>query len=372
MIIGVLKESANEHRVALTPEVLAKHPEWSVYIEPGAGMAAGYPDEAYQAAGAKLEANRKTLLEQIDILVTVSGIEMEALRSVRASACIIGMLNPLHHLDTMKQIARQGITAFTLEWLPRVTRAQAMDVLSSQNNLAGYQAVLIAAAQLGRAFPLMMTAAGSVPAARVLIIGAGVAGLQAIATAKRLGAVVSAFDVRPAAKEQVESLGATFIEVPSDEQGEGQGGYAKEMTAAYRQAQEQKLLKVIARQDVVITTAQIPNAPAPKIITNAMIQQMHPGALIIDLAGESGGNCMASQLGTEVEVNQVRILTPYRITNTIAHTASKLFASNIAAFIQNLITQENGALQFSADDERIQGTMVTHGGIMTHPLLKGK
>ncbi|MDR1908132.1 MAG: NAD(P) transhydrogenase subunit alpha, partial [Holosporales bacterium] len=296
MVIGVLKELDLDFRVAMTPDVIKKMPSTSFYIESGAGARAGYSDGMFEAV-AKVEAKRKQLIERSQILLAVNLPDDESIRSMKAGSVLIGQLNPLKNAERLRHLARIGVSAFSLDWLPRITRAQSMDVLSSQSNLAGYQAVVCAVSMLGRVFPMMTTAAGSIPPAKVLVVGAGVAGLQAIATAKRLGAVVSAFDVRAAAKEQVESLGATFVSVPLDEGGEDHGGYAKEMSEAYRLAQEAKLLEIMPKQDVIITTAQIPNKPAPKIITKSMVDKMKEGAFVIDLAGDSGGNCELSVLG---------------------------------------------------------------------------
>lgn len=370
MIIGVLKEQIGENRVALTPEIIKKLSKYEIYIEQGAGELSGYSDSAYQSAGGKIESNRKTILERSDILVSVSSLDLSLVRFMKAGSIVIGMLNPIKNIDSIKQIARIGLSSFSIDWLPRITRAQSMDVLSSQSNLIGYQSVLYAASRLGKAFPLMMTAAGSVPAAKVLIVGAGVAGLQAIATARRLGAIVSAFDVRSSAKEQVESLGASFIDVPVSESGDGKGGYAKEMSADYQEAQKMKLEEVISKQDVVITTAQIPNKPAPKIITQNMVRLMPPNSLIVDLVGETGGNCELSQLGQEIVYENTRICTPLRIVNEIANTASKLYASNIAAFITTLLNADNGENKFNKSDELIAHTLLTDNGVIVHPLLK--
>lgn len=370
MIIGILKEGQDEHRVAMTPEVWArKHPSGTLLVESGAGKHAGFSDALFEKVGAKIEV-RAAVLEKAQVILSVGLPDEESLKLMRPGACLVGQLQPLQHVASLQQLARLGVSAFALEWLPRTTRAQAMDVLSSQNNLAGYQALVEAAAQLGRAFPLMMTAAGSVPAAKVLVVGAGIAGLQAIATAKRLGAVVSAFDVRASAKEQVESLGATFVEVPSEESGEGAGGYAREMSEAYKAAQERRLLEVIPEQDVILTTAQIPNKPAPKIITEAMVERMKEGSLLMDLAGETGGNCVLSRYGEEVRLGSKRIVAPFRILNHIAPTASNLFATNLLAFVKTLLVEREDAVTFDREDELIQKSLLTDDGIVIHPLLK--
>lgn len=371
MIIGILRESVDEHRVTMTPDIIAKKmPDCTFLIESEAGSLAGYSDEMFEKVGAKIEKNRKHILERAHIILGLDLIDEESIRYMRSGSFLIGQLHPLKNSEKLKQLARIGVSSFSLEWLPRTTRAQSMDILSSQNNLIGYQAVISAAFMLGRSFPLMMTAAGSVPAAKVLIVGAGIAGLQAIATAKRLGAVVSAFDVRASSKESVESLGATFIDVPYEESGEGQGGYAKEMSDSYKTAQEKKLLEIISQQDVIITTAQVPHKPAPKIITQHMVSQMKDGSLLIDLAGESGGNCELSQIGKEIFFENKRIFAPYCFINQLAHTASNLLASNLAAFIKMLLHFENGVISFDAKDDLIQKTLLTHNGVLIHSLLK--
>lgn len=373
MIIGVFKERANEHRVAMTPEVMiCKRLTETILLESGAGERAGFSNDSYGKAGARIETSRGAILSQAQVIFSIGLPDEAVLDSLRPGTCLIGQLRPFQNAAFLERLAVRGVSAFALETVPRTTRAQAMDILSSQSNLAGYQAIVEAAAQLGRAFPLMMTAAGSVPAARVLIVGAGVAGLQAIATAKRLGAIVSAFDVRASAKEQVESLGATFIEVPSDESGEGSGGYAREMSSAYKAAQEKRLLEVIADQDVVVTTAQIPNKPAPKIITETMVERMKDGALLIDLAGETGGNCALSKCGETIYVGTKRIFAPSRILNDIAPTASNLFAANLVAFMKTLLKESDEGVTFNREDELIQKTLLTFDGEIVHPLLKIK
>lgn len=370
MIIGVLKEGPNEHRVAMTPEIIVrKRLDGVLLCEAGLGERAGFSDSSYEKAGARIESSREAILAQAQIVLCVGLPDEATLKALRPGTCLIGSLRPVQNADALRRLATQGVSTFALEALPRTTRAQAMDILSSQSNLAGYQAIVEAAAQLGRAFPLMMTAAGSVPAARVLVVGAGVAGLQAIATAKRLGAIVSAFDVRASAREQVESLGATFVEVPVEESGEGTGGYAREMSAAYKAAQEKRLLEVIADQDVIVTTAQIPNKPAPKIITEAMVERMKDGALLIDLAGETGGNCTLSKYGETVRIGTKRVIAPSHILNDIAPTASNLFAANGVAFLKTLFKETEAGIEFDREDELIQKTLMTFGGSVVHPLL---
>jgi NAD(P) transhydrogenase subunit alpha len=354
----------------MTPDVIKKLPTFSFYVESEAGILSGYSDEQFINVGAKIEKKRKQILESARILLAVNLPNEECIQSLKPGSILISQLNPVKNIDRIKQLARIGVSAFSIEWLPRITRAQSMDVLSSQNNLAGYQAVIYAVVKLGRIFPVMMTAAGSVPAARVLVIGAGVSGLQAIATAKRLGAIVSAFDVRAEAKKQIESLGATFVDVPHNELGDGDGGYAREMSAEYKKAQESKLLDVICKQDVVITTAQIPNKPAPKIITKEMILKMKDNSIVIDLAGETGGNCELSVFGEEVIFENKQICAPRGIINGVANTASFLLSSNFAAFIKTLFKIENDVVSFDLNDELVQRTLITHSGVISNALLK--
>ncbi|MDR0631391.1 MAG: NAD(P) transhydrogenase subunit alpha [Holosporales bacterium] len=363
MVVGVLKEQSGESRVAITPELIRKNPSFASFlIEAGAGELAGYSDDDFSDSGASTEKKRKHVIENANIIFSIRLPDDTTIRAIKPSTVLVGQFNPLKNIEHLKSLARVGVSTFSLDLLPRTTRAQPMDVLSSQGNLAGYQAAVYAISSLGRAFPMMMTAAGSVPPARVLVIGAGVAGLQAIATARRMGAIVSAFDVRAAAKESVESLGATFVDVQHNEAGDGAGGYAKEMSVDYRRAQEAKLLEVISRQDVVITTAQIPNKPAPKIITAEMVSKMKRGALIVDLAGESGGNCELTKFGECVSYDDKRVVAPANILNDIAYTASLLFASNLISFAKTLLRFENGMFSFDIEDQLVQNTLVTHAG----------
>ncbi|MDR1207802.1 MAG: NAD(P) transhydrogenase subunit alpha [Holosporales bacterium] len=363
MIIGILKEPLGENRVAMTPGLTRKESSLASFlIETEAGALAGYFDDDFKGCGVEVEKKRKQVIERANVIFSVKLPDDNSIRAMKPGAVLVGQFSPLKNVEIMKCLARIGVSTFSLDLLPRITRAQSMDILSSQGNLAGYQAAVYAISSLGRVFPMMMTAAGSIPPVKLLIIGAGVAGLQAIATARRMGAVVSAFDVRAAAKESVESLGATFIDVPHTEAGEGTGGYAKEMSADYKRAQEAKLFEVISRQDVVITTAQIPNKPAPKIITAEMVSKMKNGALIVDLAGESGGNCELTQFGECVLHENKKIAAPSNILNDIAYTASVLFASNLLSFTKTLLRFENGAVSFDLNDQLVQNTLVTHAG----------
>lgn len=369
MKLGVLKETyQHEKRVGLTPDIAKKICElgFSVTIEKGAGTDAGYLDEHYEKAGVHVEKDRNKVLADSDYVVIVSPLAASDIKQLKKGATLLGMVKLSQNGDHFTHYNHRKLTTFALEMLPRITRAQTMDVLSSQSNLAGYRAVLEAATAFGRALPLMMTAAGTIPAARVLVLGAGVAGLQAIATAKRLGAIVSAFDVRTAAKEQVQSLGAKFIEVDASEVGDGVGGYAKEMSAEYKAAQMQKLASVITTQDIVITTALIPGKPAPILITAEMVKSMRTNSVIIDLASENGGNCALSEHGKIITKHDVKISAPGNILSGIAADASQLYARNIFAFLKGISTFADGKLQIDWSDEIVKATLLTKDGSTVH------
>jgi H+-translocating NAD(P) transhydrogenase subunit alpha len=372
MKIAVPKESADfECRVALTPEVSKKLIDLghTIVFEKGAGNAAGIADADYEAIGASVSKDAKTLYNNADIVLRINPPTTTELSSLPKDSILIGMLKPHENEKLVKEFAKRKITAFALEFIPRISRAQSMDVLSSQSNLAGYKAVIDAASEFGRAMPMMMTAAGMIPPARVLILGAGVAGLQAIATARRLGAIVSAFDVRPAVKEQVESLGATFVEVESKESGEGTGGYAKEMSADYKKRQQAKLEEVLRQQDIVITTAQIPGKPAPILITQKMVKEMKGGSVIVDLAVESGGNCEASELGKVVMKNGIKIIGYPNFPSRIPFDASQVYARNVLNFLKLIMDTNNKSTTINWDDEIIKGAALSHDGKVIHPTL---
>lgn len=369
MLIVTLKESdSNEKRVSITPEIAKKYLEegYTVSIESGAGLEAGYSDDLYEKIGVNVEKKSQLLLEKADVLLSVGPPHGDSIQYLKSKVVLIGMLKPYHSEDLINHLLKSSITSFSLELLPRTTRAQIMDVLSSQSNLAGYKAVVEAASILKRALPLMMTAAGTIPAAKVLVLGAGVAGLQAIATAKRLGAIVSAFDVRSTVKEQVESLGATFIHVEANEKGDATGGYAKEMSENYKKAQANKLGQVLRNQDIVITTAQIPGKPAPILITDEMIEEMKSGSVIVDLAAETGGNCSGTIAGQTVIKNHVTIIGPNNILSGLASDASRLYSRNVFNFIKNLF--KDGPSQISWQDDITIATAVTHEGKLLHSL----
>lgn len=373
MKIVVPNESADfECRVALTPEISRKLTDLGheVVIEKNAGLQAGMPDAAYETAGAQIAKDAKSLYQDADIVVRVSPPSASDVTASPKNSLLVGMLKPHANDKLAKELAARKITAFALEFVPRISRAQGMDVLSSQSNLAGYKAVVEAAAEFGRAIPMMMTAAGMIPPARVLVLGAGVAGLQALATARRLGAIVSAFDVRPAVKEQVESLGATFVEVESTESGDGAGGYAKEMSADYKKRQQAKLEEVMRQQDIVITTAQIPGKPAPVLITDKMVKEMKPGSIIVDLAVESGGNCAASVAGKTIIKDGVKVLGYPNFPSRIPFDASQVYARNVFNFLKLLFSPDGKTLTIDWKDEIVTGAALTHEGNIIHPVFK--
>jgi proton-translocating NAD(P)+ transhydrogenase subunit alpha len=383
MRIGIPRERRpNEARVAVSPDTVKKLVALGaeVMIETGAGTSAAVPDGAYAAAGARIAVDEAESLRDADIVLKVqrplSAAEggPDELALMKSGAMLIGILAPYAAKDQVAAYAAQGVNAFAMEFLPRITRAQTMDVLSSQANLAGYRAVIEAAAVFGRAFPMMMTAAGTVAAARVMVMGAGVAGLQAIATARRLGAVVSATDVRPAAKEQVQSLGATFVAVEDEEfkQAETAGGYAKEMSDAYKAKQAALTAETIKKQDIVITTALIPGRPAPVLVSEEMVKSMKPGAVIVDLAVEQGGNCPLSEPGKIVVKNGVTIVGLLNIPSRIAVDSSALYARNLLAFLTPLVDKETKALKINWDDEIIKATALTRDGKVVHPAFAPK
>jgi NAD(P) transhydrogenase subunit alpha len=373
MRLAVPKETrAGETRVAATPESVKKFKSLGleVVVQAGAGAAARVSDADYTAAGATIAPDAAGTLKDADIVLKVRGVESGEISQIKKGAVLAALLSPHAEKDTIAALASQGVTAFAMELLPRISRAQAMDVLSSQANLAGYKAVIDAAAQFGRAMPMMMTAAGTIAPARVLVMGVGVAGLQAIATAKRLGAIVSATDVRPATKEQVESLGAKFLAVEDDEfkQAQTAGGYAKEMSPEYQAKQAALTASHIARQDIVITTALIPGRPAPRLVTADMVASMRAGSVIVDLAVERGGNCELSKPGEVVVTsNGVKIVGNLNVPGRLAATASALYAKNLLAFVETLIDKEKKALAIDFEDELVRATLIVNDGAIVHP-----
>ncbi|MEQ8251401.1 MAG: Re/Si-specific NAD(P)(+) transhydrogenase subunit alpha [Oceanibaculum nanhaiense] len=380
MIVAIPKERRpGETRVAASPDTVKKLIDLGldVVVEKGAGQAAAMTDEAYKAAGATIAKDTKSALEKADIVLKVqrptgSDDKTDEVALLKEGAVLLCILNAYNDRPLLDQLAARKIATFGMEFVPRITRAQSMDVLSSQSNLAGYKSVLDAAAEFGRAFPMMMTAAGTIPPARVMIMGVGVAGLQAIATARRLGAIVSATDVRAATKEQVESLGATFVMVDSEEakQAETAGGYAKEMSDEYKKQQAALIAETLKKQDIAICTALIPGRKAPTLITEAMVKSMKPGSVIVDLAVEQGGNCEASEPGKVVQKHGVTIVGHLNVPGRLPVDASALYAKNLLNFVTLLIDKETKALKIDLEDEIVKGTLVTQDGQIVHPAFK--
>ena len=374
MKIAVAAEvEAGEPRVAATPETVKKITGLgaAVAVEPGAGLKSGILDADYTAAGATIS---RDALKDADIVLKVRRPNPVELAQLKRGTIVIAIMDPYGHDDALQALAAAGVIAFAMELLPRITRAQVMDVLSSQANLAGYRAVIDAAAEYGRALPMMMTAAGTVPATKVFVMGAGVAGLQAIATARRLGAVVTATDVRPAAKEQVESLGAKFIAVEDEEfkAAETAGGYAKEMSKEYQAKQAALVADHIKKQDIVITTALIPGRPAPRLISKEMVASMRPGSVIVDLAVERGGNVEGVEPDAIAEVGGVKIIGYSNVPGRLAATASSLYAKNLYAFLEILIDKKTKALSINWDDDIVKATALTRDGAIIHPNFRPK
>ncbi|HEY2440554.1 MAG TPA: Re/Si-specific NAD(P)(+) transhydrogenase subunit alpha [Solirubrobacteraceae bacterium] len=373
MRIGVPKETADgERRVALVPEVVGKlvrgsagddAPVLEVVVERGAGAGALIPDQAYADAGGELVDDAAAF--DADVVVKVAAPSAEEIGRLRPDATLIGFLGPLTNGEGVRAIADAGVTSFAMEAIPRISRAQSMDALSSQANISGYRSALIGAQELGRFFPMLMTAAGTIRPATVLVLGAGVAGLQAIATARRLGAVVQGFDVRSAVKEQVESLGARFLEFDLGGDLEGAGGYAKELTAEQQARQQELMAEAIGKVDVVITTALVPGRRAPILVTEEAVKLMKPGSVIVDLAGEAGGNCELSEPGESVIRHDVKILAPLNVPSTMAEHASQLYARNIQALL-GLMVSDTGELSLDFEDEVIAGACITRGGEIVH------
>jgi NAD(P) transhydrogenase subunit alpha len=369
MKIAVVAEAdRTEPRVAATPETIKKMIGLGaeVAVEPGAGVKSGILDADYSAAGATVSADARS---GADILLCVRRPDASTLANVHKGALVIAIMDPYGNESALKSLADAGVTAFAMELMPRITRAQSMDVLSSQANLAGYRAVIDASAEYGRAFPMMMTAAGTVPAARVFIMGVGVAGLQAIATARRLGAVVTATDVRPATKEQVESLGAKFLAVEDEEFKNAQtaGGYAKEMSKEYQAKQAALVAEHIKKQDVVITTALIPGRPAPRLVSAEMVKSMKPGSVLVDLAVERGGNVEGVKAGGVTEVNGVKIVGFTNVAGRLAASSSALYSKNLLTFLEILIDKKEKKLAVNWDDEIVKATALTRDGAIVHP-----
>ena len=378
MIIGVPRETyPGECRVALVPALVPglAAAGLEVAVESGAGLKAGFPDAEYEAEGARLVAQRPDLFAEANVLLQVrgQGANLEAgsadLELLRPDQVLLGLLNPLGEPQSMSELAAKGVTALALELLPRISRAQSMDALSSMAMIAGYKAVLLAAGALPKIFPMMMTAAGTVRPARAFVVGAGVAGLQAIATARRLGAVVEAYDVRPAVKEEVESVGAKFLTLSFEtEETEGAGGYARAMGEEFYRRQREMMFRVVAQSDVVITTAAIPGKRAPMLVTGDMIREMKAGSVIVDLAAETGGNCELTRPGETVEVNGVAVIGPDNLPSTVAYHASQMYARNLVSFLGVLV--KDGQIHMEMDDPIVTETLVAHRGEVVNPRVR--
>jgi len=374
MKVAVTAESdPGEPRVAATPETVKKLISLGaeVAVEPGAGIKSGILDADYAAAGASVAADA---VSGADIVLKVRRPAGSELAGYKKGALVVAIMDPFGNEAALRQMADAGVVAFAMELMPRITRAQSMDVLSSQANLAGYRAVIDAAEEYGRALPMMMTAAGTVPAAKVFIMGVGVAGLQAIATARRLGAIVTATDVRPATKEQVESLGAKFLAVEDEEFKNAQtaGGYAKEMSPEYKAKQEALTAEHIKKQDIVITTALIPGRPAPRLVTKEMVASMRPGSVVVDLAVERGGNVEGAKAGEVAQVGSVKIVGYLNVPGRLAASASALYAKNLLTFLETMIDKKEKKLAINWDDEIVKGTALTRDGAIVHPNFQPK
>lgn len=370
MNVGVPKETTSgERRVALVPETVGKLAKSGVeaLVERGAGEAASFTDDSYQAAGARL-VDAATALGA-DVVAKVQKPTAAEVGRLRSGALLVGFLEPFTDRELVRALAERGVTAVSMEAIPRVTRAQAMDALSSQANIAGYKAVLIGATHLPRYLPMLTTAAGTIPPARVFIIGAGVAGLQAIATARRLGAIVEAFDTRPVVKEQVQSLGARFLEVELGESGEGAGGYAKELSEEAHRKEQELLAKAVREADIVVTTAAIPGKRAPLLITEEMVRAMKPGSVVVDVAAQTGGNCALTAPGQTVLRHRVTIVGETNLPSTMPFHASQVYSRNVANLLGLLL--KDGQIQLNFDDEIVKGSVITHQGAVVHPQVKG-
>jgi NAD(P) transhydrogenase subunit alpha len=375
MKIAVLKEAAGESRCAAIPETVKKFAALGaeVAVEKGAGEAASIGDSDFESAGAKV-GSRAEVLKAAGIILVINGPDAQAMKEAEKGALLVGALDPLRRRDAVDGYAAAGLEALAMEWMPRITRAQSMDILSSQSNLAGYKAVVDAAAAYGRAFPMMMTAAGTVSPAKVFVMGVGVAGLQAIATAKRLGAQVSATDVRSATREQIQSLGAKpiFVENVAGIEGEGAGGYATEMSEKYQKAQAELVSGHIAKQDIVITTALIPGRPAPRLISDAQVATMRPGSVIVDLAAEAGGNVEGTVAGERVVKHGVRIIGASNLARSLAADSSALFARNLYNFLSAFWDKEQGRPVLPDDDEIVKAIRLTRDGKVVNERLTGQ
>ncbi|MCG8407960.1 MAG: Re/Si-specific NAD(P)(+) transhydrogenase subunit alpha [Phycisphaerales bacterium] len=372
MKIAVPKSTIeNEARVSIIPETCARLSKAGLepIVQTSAGEAASFPDSEYASAGAQIIPDAASLFDEAEVVVMVQPPTPDELHQIKSGTMLFSVLSPLTNHDVVRQLAERGIHGLALDMMPRITRAQKMDVLSSMSTVAGYKAVLLAASELTKMFPMLMTAAGTITPAKVLVLGAGVAGLQAIATARRLGAVVEAFDVRPAVKEQVESLGARFVEVEApQEDAEDAGGYAKEMSEAYKIKQGETIAAHAAESDVVVSTALIPGKPAPILITADTVRKMKPGSAIVDLAAEGGGNCELTRLGETVVENGVSIMGPKNLPASVPYHASQMFSRNVGAFLQELIKE--GRVVLDMENECVTGTLITQSGEIVHQRVR--
>ena len=371
MKIAIAKEiEVGERRVALIPDSVARLVKQGIeiWVETDAGEASFFCNEAYEAAGAKIITDPGVLWGEADVVLKVGIPKQHEINQLRAGSVLIGFLNPLGNPEVIQQLANRKVTAFSMELIPRTSRAQSMDALSSQAGVAGYKAVLIAAAACPKFFPMLTTAAGTIKPAKVFVMGAGVAGLQAIATARRLGAIVEAFDIRPAVKEEVQSLGAKFVEVKLDEETVAQGGYAKEISEASRQRTQEMIAEHVKNADIVITTAQVPGKKAPLLVTEEMVAQMHSGSVIVDLAAEQGGNCACTEPGKDVVHHGVTIIGPINLPSSMPVHASQMYAKNITTLLQHMLKQ--GELQLNFEDDIIAETCVTHVGEIRNQRVK--
>jgi NAD(P) transhydrogenase subunit alpha len=371
MKIAIAKEiEVGERRVALNPDTVARLVKQGleIWVESGAGEGSFFSNDAYEAAGAKIISDVSALWGEADVLLKVGLPKEHEVHQLREGSVLISFLNPLGQPEVIEQLANRKVTTFSMELIPRTSRAQSMDALSSQAGVAGYKAVLIAAAAAPKFFPMLTTAAGTIKPAKVFVMGAGVAGLQAIATARRLGAVVEAFDIRPAVKEEVQSLGAKFVEVTLEEETVAAGGYAKEISEASKQRTQEVVTEHVKNADVVITTAQVPGKKAPLLVTEEMVQQMQPGAVIVDLAAEQGGNCACTEPGKDVVRNGVTIIGPINLPSSMPVHASQMYAKNISTLLQYLV--KNGELQLNFEDDIINSTCVTHAGEILNQRVK--
>ena len=371
MRIAIAKEiEVGERRVALIPDTVARLVKQGVeiWVEAGAGEASFFSNEAYEAAGAKIIYDVGVLWSEAEVLLKVSVPKEHEINQLREGSILISFLNPLGKPEVVQQLANRKITAFGMEMIPRTSRAQSMDALSSQAGVAGYKAVLIAAAASPKFFPMLTTAAGTIKPAKVFVIGAGVAGLQAIATARRLGAVVEAFDIRPAVREEVQSLGAKFVEVQLEEETVAEGGYAKEISEASKQRTQEIVAEHVRQANIVITTAQVPGKQAPILVTEEMVAQMHPGSVIVDIAAEQGGNCACTQPGKDVVRNGVTIIGPINLPSSMPVHASQMYAKNVLSLLQHML--KNGELLLNFDDDIIGSTCVTYAGEILNQRVK--